>query len=88
MRRAGIELRGQVRIGPFRVDFADPVRKVIVELDGRRWHEAEVDRVRDRRRDMELRAAGWRVIRITWLDMKYWPNLVIAELRGALTEAA
>ncbi|MCU1461529.1 MAG: hypothetical protein JWO37_1604 [Acidimicrobiales bacterium] len=88
MRRAGVELRGQVRIGPFRVDFADPVRKVIVELDGRRWHEAERDRVRDRARRMQLRAAGWTVIEVTWLDLKYWPDLVVAELRQALGAAA
>lgn len=83
-RAAGIELRRQARVGPYRVDFADPVRKVIVELDGRRWHESEADRVRDRRRELQLRAAGWRVIRVTWLDLKYWPELVVGELRAAL----
>jgi very-short-patch-repair endonuclease len=83
-RRAGISLPGQVRVGRLRVDFADPARKVIVELDGRRWHDAEADRVRDRRRELQLRAAGWRVIRVRWLDLKYWPELVIAELQRAL----
>ena len=86
--RAGLELRGQVRVGRLRLDFADPVRKVLVELDGRKWHEAEADRVRDRRREMELRAAGWRVIRVRWLDLKYWPDLVVAELRQALGRAS
>jgi very-short-patch-repair endonuclease len=84
-RRAGLSLPRQVRVGHLRVDFADPLRKVIVELDGRKWHDAEADRVRDRRRELQLRAAGWRVIRVRWLDLKYWPELVIAELQQAFS---
>lgn len=57
----GLAPRLQYGVGPYRPDFAFPERLLIVEADGRGWHDAQ----RDRRRDVRLRQQGWEVIRFT-----------------------
>lgn len=49
-----------------RVDFAIPSCRVIIEVDGRRWHERRRDMIRDRDRDNEAAAAGWVTLRFMW----------------------
>ena len=72
-----------------RVDFGYPLLRVLIELDGRRFHSALLDRRADARRDQRLRAAGWReVVRISWFDVVHQPELVVALLRRLLAEAA
>jgi hypothetical protein len=67
--------------GPvIRADFAWPDRRIVVETDGRRTHGTRQAFESDRRRDQRLTAAGWRVIRITWRQLKYRPH----ELRPVL----
>jgi very-short-patch-repair endonuclease len=55
-----------------------------VELDSRTFHDVadafETDRVRDRR----LEAAGWRVVRITWRQLRRTGAHVEADLRRLL----
>ena len=58
---------------PIRVDFAWPDRRIAVETDGRRTHGTKQAFETDRRRDQRLTAAGWRVIRTTWRQLKYRP---------------
>ena len=53
----------------FEVDFAWPASRLIVELDGRRFHGTASAFERDRRRDRLLALGGWRVIRATWLQL-------------------
>jgi very-short-patch-repair endonuclease len=66
------------------VDCAWPEARLIVELDGRTTHDTadafEADRARDRR----LEAAGWRVIRITWRQLRDTTAEVEADLRRLL----
>jgi very-short-patch-repair endonuclease len=72
-----------------RVDFGYPLLRVLIELDGRRFHSALLDRRADARRDRRLRAAGWReVVRISWFDVVHQPELVVALLSRLLAEAA
>ena len=49
--------------GPGRVDFAYPHARLILEADGRRWHERIADLRRDRARDVEAARAGWLTMR-------------------------
>jgi very-short-patch-repair endonuclease len=42
---------------------------------------------RDRLRDADLQAAGYRVIRITWRQLQSRPEAVIARLAQALARA-
>ena len=79
---AGLPLpQTNVAIEGYEVDCVWPEQRVIVELDGHATHSPahafELDRARDRR----LEAAGWRVIRITWRQLRQEPELVEADLR-------
>ncbi len=51
------------------VDFAWPAQRLIVEVDGRRFHDTGFAFERDRRRDQLLALGGWQVIRATWLQL-------------------
>ena len=56
-----------------RVDMLWRAERVIVELDGRTFHDHPQAFERDRERDAELAARGWIVIRITWRRLKHEP---------------
>ena len=45
-------------------DFALPDRKVIIEVDGERWHSGKKKIRKDRFRDYMLKRDGWTTIRI------------------------
>ena len=67
-----------------RVDFAWPERRLVVETDGRRWHDPADARDRDRRRDNGCARAGYRVLRFTWAEVLHAPDDVVAAVREAL----
>lgn len=50
-------------VGRYKIDFALPDIKVGVELDGFASHSSTTAIAKDRRRQRELEAAGWRIIR-------------------------
>lgn len=60
IRRRGCCLYPQFPVFNYFLDFAHPGLKVAVEVDGKRFHCVEKDRIRDER----LWSAGWRVFRI------------------------
>lgn len=70
MREEGMSPRAQFGIGPYRADFAFPDRRLVVECDGRAWHDA----ARDMRRDVRLREMGWEVFRISGSDVVRTPT--------------
>lgn len=59
-------------------------QEVIVELDSHLAHGTPTRLEHDHRRDLELRAAGYIVLRYTWQQLTETPELVIADLRRAL----
>ena len=81
-----VDLGSEAWVG--RVDCYWREAKVVVELDSRLHHTALLDREADRRRDNELMAAGWRVIRVTWRDLHDAPIQVVRLIRTALAAAA
>ena len=58
----GVVVRRQVVISGFIVDFAAPLARLVVEVDGG-WHIAREKT--DARRDDALRRAGYRVLRVS-----------------------
>jgi very-short-patch-repair endonuclease len=85
LRRARLPLPiCQMAIGDARVDFAYPHQGLIIEADGYRWHDGRSAWERDRLRVSELAARGWRVLLVTWLQLKYRVEEVIDRVRRSL----
>lgn len=61
IRSQGIDMWPQYPVGRYFADFADPEHKVIVECDGKHWH----DQARDEARDEHLAEMGWTVFRLS-----------------------
>jgi very-short-patch-repair endonuclease len=73
-----------VMLGIWEVDFLWRDARLIVETDGYAFHSSRRAFERDRRKDQELQAGGWRVIRFTWRQITDEPAAVIAALAVAL----
>jgi len=69
-----------------RFDVAFPDDRVAIEWDSRRWHTQAEAFQRDRERDREALAHGWRVIRFTWHDVHGSPSEVIDTIRAVLDQ--
>jgi very-short-patch-repair endonuclease len=61
--------------------------RVVVELDGRDNHSSPGQLERDRRKDLQLRAAGYVVVRYTWAQIIFEAPAVMADLRAILSSA-
>jgi hypothetical protein len=66
------------------VDFAWPEYKLILEVDGLRYHSADRDFRKDRVKQNELVHAGWRVLRVTALDVERMLHYVVDQVRRGL----
>lgn len=62
------------------VDLADPDRRLLIELDGLRYH----DPIADRERDNTHAAAGYQTIRLTWAQVVLEPCATAALIARAL----
>lgn len=67
------------------IDFAYPEFGIAIEADGYRWHGGRAAFERDRDRSSELASWGWRILQVTWLQLKYDPGRVAARIRRALS---
>jgi hypothetical protein len=56
-------------------------RRVVVELDSHLAHGTPARMERDHQRDLDLRAAGYTVLRYTWQQVTRQAGLVVADLR-------
>ena len=61
-----------------------PTHRLIVEIDGFAFHSTRQAFERDRARDQQLQAAGYRVLRITWRQIQHQPEALIATLAASL----
>ena len=73
-----------VLVEGFLVDAVWPRQRLVVELDGRRYHETRAAFERDRIRDAGLQVAGFRVLRVTWKRLHGDPQIVAATIRALL----
>jgi very-short-patch-repair endonuclease len=75
--------RMNARVAGHEVDAFWPAQRLVVEIDGWRYHRTRRRFEDDRRKDAALQVAGYRVVRITWRQLRYEPYSVSAQL-GAL----
>lgn len=66
------------------VDARWPDKRVVVEVDGWPGHRTPAQLQRDHQRDLELRAAGYIVLRYSWRQLTDTPAAVAADLRRYL----
>jgi hypothetical protein len=66
------------------VDLLWRSQRLVVELDGRAFHTGPAAFERDRRRDVELRALGYAVLRFTWRQVEREPGWVARHVAAAL----
>jgi very-short-patch-repair endonuclease len=67
-----------------RVDALWPRHRLVLEVDGHKWHGHRQAFERDRARDQKLVAAGYAVIRVTWRQLTEQPMAVMARIAQAL----
>jgi very-short-patch-repair endonuclease len=72
------------RIGRMTVDALWPAERLVVEVDTYGTHGSPQRMERDRRRELHLRAAGYRVVRYTDVQIDGQPELIAADLLGQL----
>jgi hypothetical protein len=63
-----------------------PAHRLVAELDGFASHGTRHAFERDRRRDRQLQAAGYRAVRITWLQLSEEADTIASELRALLRD--
>ncbi len=73
-----------VLIEGIEVDFLWRTHRLIVETDGRQWHDTPRGFARDRERDERLTVLGYRVVRFTYRRVADHPDAVAATLRALL----
>ena len=66
----------------YTVDFAWRAQRLIVETDGWAAHGTRGAFERDRRRDVDLLAAGWRVLRVSYERLERAPERIAEALRA------
>jgi very-short-patch-repair endonuclease len=71
-------------VGGYLVDFVWRAAQLGVETDGWRAHGTREAFERDRRRDADLLAAGWRVLRVSYARLEREPEWVAKRIAAAL----
>lgn len=79
--------RSNARLRRYEVDFLWAEQRLVVEVDGFRYHSSRAAFERDRARDAELAGLGYRVIRVTWRQIVNEPYVVVARIAQALGSA-
>jgi predicted transcriptional regulator of viral defense system len=87
--RAGIPLPDvNARVNGWTVDALWRRERVVVELDGYDNHRTPAQIERDRRKELQLRAAGFVVLRYTWDQINDESHAVVADVLAMLERAA
>jgi very-short-patch-repair endonuclease len=82
----GASFRRQTPIGPYIVDFVSHSAKLVVEIDGGQ-HFEERQETRDKRRDAFLAGRGYRVLRVSNLDVMTNRTGVLEAIAAAVHDA-
>jgi hypothetical protein len=66
------------------VDAAYPTARLLIEVDGRRWHGQLRQMAKDRARDQQAASAGWLTLRFTYEQVTQFPEEVARVVRATL----
>lgn len=81
LRRAGIPPDAtNARLGRFEVDLLYRHPRLVIEVDGYAYHGHRLAFERDKVRDAELQAMGFRVLRVTWRQLMAEPEAVLVRV--------
>jgi very-short-patch-repair endonuclease len=83
----GASFRRQTPIGPYIVDFVSHSAKLVIEIDGGQHFEGRHG-ARDKRRDAFLAAKGYRVLRVSNLDVMTNRTGMLESIAAAMGEAS
>ena len=75
------------RLLGYLADFVWPQYRLVMEVDGYRYHGHRAAFERDRRRDQLMVSSGYRVLRITWRQLRDEQLFVVARLAQAMAVA-
>lgn len=70
--------------GKYRIDFADEANKIGIELDGHEFHSSKEQFTKDRQRQRDLEAEGWRIIRFSGSEVHADAGQCVTELQSWL----
>ena len=73
-----------VTVGGMMVDALFREQRLVVELDGHEFHANPAAVEEDRRRELRLRALGYRIVRYTWQQVTQRPAEVLEDLKRQL----
>lgn len=79
--------QANVVVAGYEVDCFWPEAKLIVEVDGFAYHSSRGSFENDRRRDGDLEARGYRVVRVTWRQIVQERTATAARIAGVLGSA-
>jgi very-short-patch-repair endonuclease len=79
--------RFNARVAGYEVDAFWPKHRLVIEVDGYAYHGHRAQFERDRRKDLALTAAGYRVIRVSWRQLTREPFALIAVISSALSDS-
>ena len=79
-----IFMEPQYPVGKYRIDFALPLQKIAVEIDGHDYHKTKEQRTKDAARDRWLTINGWTVIRFTGSEVYANPESCTSQVREIL----
>jgi hypothetical protein len=71
----------------YRADFCWEDRKTIVETDGLSKYDSGQRAIDQLKRDRQLRERGYKVVHVTWADLRDRPQVVIERIRRAFAAA-
>ena len=71
-----LDVEPQVQIGHARVDLADERLRIVIEAEGREFHNTKQGFQKDVRRYTSLVRQGWLVVRFVWDDVMNRPDYV------------
>jgi len=76
------------KVGAYEVDLLWPAQRVVVEADSWTFHGTRAAFERDRTRDADLQARGYRVLRVTWRQARDEPAWIARRLWEVLALSA